>query len=58
MIRCLAKKPEERFADARALAGALAGCACAGDWSDEQAEQWWIDQAGTQTEAAAAAQPA
>ena len=58
VIRCLAKKPEERFADARALAAALAGCACAGDWNDEQAEQWWIEQAGAQTEAASAAQPA
>jgi serine/threonine-protein kinase len=57
VMRCLAKKPDERFRDARALADALAACACAADWNDEKAEAWWIDQAKSHVEAEVA-QPA
>ncbi len=32
LARCLAKRPDERFADAGALAQALAGCECFGRW--------------------------
>ncbi len=45
VLRCLAKKADDRYPDARALAAALAACACAGDWNDEKADQWWIDHA-------------
>src|SRR4051795_12368624 len=32
VLRCLAKDPDDRFADAAALERALGECACAGDW--------------------------
>jgi tRNA A-37 threonylcarbamoyl transferase component Bud32 len=43
VLRCLAKRPEERFPDALSLAQALAECAAVGDWSRERAEQWWYE---------------
>jgi serine/threonine-protein kinase len=45
ILKCLAKKAEERFADARELEKALAGCACAGEWDAARAEAWWAAQA-------------
>jgi serine/threonine-protein kinase len=53
VLRCLAKKASDRYEDAKALGLALAACQCAGDWNDEKAEAWWIDQAGVATEPAA-----
>ncbi len=41
VLRCLAKDPAGRFADARSLERALAECACAGDWDQESAARWW-----------------
>lgn len=41
VLRCLAKKPEERFADVRALDAALANCVDAGNWSENDAAEWW-----------------
>jgi serine/threonine-protein kinase len=43
VLRCLAKKPEDRYSDADALEKALAGCAAAGDWTEEAAAAWWRD---------------
>ena len=45
VMRCLAKSPTERYADARELAAALSACECASDWDELQAEQWWLNQA-------------
>jgi len=41
VLRCLAKKPEDRFADVDSLETALASCECATQWSDEAAAAWW-----------------
>jgi serine/threonine protein kinase len=41
VLRCLAKKPQDRFPDVRALAKALAACAAAHDWDIEKADLWW-----------------
>jgi serine/threonine-protein kinase len=39
--KCLSKAPAQRYADAAGLERALAGCACAGQWSEERAADWW-----------------
>jgi serine/threonine-protein kinase len=39
--RCLAKAPADRFPDAGSLDEALAGCACAGEWTEARARAWW-----------------
>jgi eukaryotic-like serine/threonine-protein kinase len=41
VLRCLAKKPEERFPDAVSLEKALANCECAEKWDDQRAAVWW-----------------
>jgi serine/threonine-protein kinase len=41
VLRCLAKDPAERFASARDLENALAGCPTAGSWGEEEAARWW-----------------
>ena len=41
ILRCLEKKPEERFADADTLEKALAACGDAGEWTEEAAAAWW-----------------
>ena len=43
VLRCLAKSPDQRFADAAGLERALGGCACSGDWDQEHAARWWRD---------------
>jgi hypothetical protein len=42
VMRCLAKNPEERFADAGELKAALADCARARAWTQADAREWWI----------------
>jgi tRNA A-37 threonylcarbamoyl transferase component Bud32 len=41
LMRCLRKKPEERFATVVELEHALAACPGANDWNCELAAQWW-----------------
>ena len=41
VLRCLEKRPEDRFPDARALRDALLDCACSGAWTDAEAHTWW-----------------
>jgi serine/threonine-protein kinase len=41
VLRCLAKSPEDRFPNARAVANALAACTSASQWGDGRAEAWW-----------------
>jgi serine/threonine-protein kinase len=41
VLRCLAKKPQDRYPDVKSLSKALAACAAAGEWDAEKAEEWW-----------------
>ena len=41
VLRCLAKRPEDRFQDADSLDQALAQCAAADQWTQAHAAYWW-----------------
>jgi eukaryotic-like serine/threonine-protein kinase len=41
ILRCLAKRPEDRFQDIDRLEQALAECATADQWTQAQAARWW-----------------
>jgi serine/threonine-protein kinase len=43
ILRCLAKKPEDRFQDVDSLEQALADCAAADQWTQSLAARWWHD---------------
>jgi serine/threonine protein kinase len=47
LLRCLAKRPHDRPASARALWAELARCAAAGTWTEPDAERWWQEHAPT-----------
>ncbi len=49
VLRCLEKKPDDRFPDAASLAKALGACQCAADWTADAAAQWW-DQHGREVQ--------
>ena len=50
LMRCLAKNPASRPANARELDDALARCRNAADWTREQADEWWRKFAAVQSE--------
>lgn len=41
VLRCLEKKPDDRFPNVKALGEALAACESAGDWGPNRADAWW-----------------
>jgi hypothetical protein len=51
VLRCLAKRPEDRFQDVNRLEESLAACDCASEWDDERAAKWWSRVEGKRAEA-------
>jgi eukaryotic-like serine/threonine-protein kinase len=43
VLKALAKKPADRYPDARAMGRALAACEAAHDWDADRADQWWAE---------------
>ncbi|WP_165245107.1 serine/threonine-protein kinase [Paludisphaera soli] len=43
ILRCLAKDPDDRYPNVKALARDLAACAAAREWDEEKADAWWND---------------
>ena len=41
LLRCLEKRPADRFQDVESLERALAACQCGDKWTEEKAAQWW-----------------
>lgn len=41
VLRCLAKNPDDRYPDVRALRQALSECVAAGGWTHDDAARWW-----------------
>jgi serine/threonine-protein kinase len=41
VLRCLEKKPEDRYLDAASLAVALESCQCRAEWTSAAAAAWW-----------------
>jgi hypothetical protein len=50
LMRCLAKNPASRPANARELDDSLARCRSAADWTRELADEWWRKFAAVQSE--------
>jgi tRNA A-37 threonylcarbamoyl transferase component Bud32 len=46
ILRCLSKRPDDRYADADEVEAALAACAAAPDWDDREAARWWRERRG------------
>ena len=41
VMKCLEKKPNDRYVNIAALKKALNSCSCSRAWSDEEADEWW-----------------
>ncbi|MFO0965928.1 MAG: serine/threonine-protein kinase [Gemmataceae bacterium] len=46
ILRCLAKKPEDRYARIEEVDRALADCVSSDDWDGERAREWWSERGG------------
>jgi serine/threonine-protein kinase len=46
ILRCLAKRPEDRFQDIDSLEQALAQCMAANQWTQAHAARWWRENEG------------
>ena len=58
ILRCLKKKPDERYPDADSLEKALARCADANGWTEEDAAAWWREARFAEAPGTDAALPA
>jgi serine/threonine-protein kinase len=58
VLRCLAKKPEDRYPSTKALGEALGNCGAASEWGANRAEAWWIAQGMAVEPAVTSAEPA
>jgi serine/threonine protein kinase len=54
VLRCLAKRPEDRYQDVDQLEQALSECAAADRWTQAQAVRWWHEHDQLATEPSAA----
>jgi serine/threonine-protein kinase len=41
VLRCMAKAPADRFANARELETTLLACGCTREWTEDLAAEWW-----------------
>jgi serine/threonine-protein kinase len=57
ILRCLAKRPDERFASAAALVDAIRELPPLADWDDAEAQRWWRDFRASDVPRADDAQP-
>jgi serine/threonine-protein kinase len=45
VLRCLAKRPDDRYPSVKALSEALAACSSASEWGANRADAWWASEA-------------
>lgn len=57
IMRALLKNPSERYRSAEEFRAALSTVACAGDWTEDRARQWWHEHGSAEHAPIAAAAP-